>query len=390
MRILMLSYEFPPLGGGGAKVVAGLSRELVRNGHEVDLVTMGFRGLPEIETVNGVTVYRVPCLRKRTSMCTPLEMSTFLLSAVPKVIRLIRRRGYDLNHTHFIFPDGVIALIARIWTGLDYVLTAHGSDVPGYNPNRFRVEHRLLSPLWNAITRRAFRITCPSETLKSLIRKQNPDLPVEVIPNGIDLGKFKPDRPKHKRILMVTRMFERKGVQHVIRALEDLKLDHEVNIAGDGPYLETVKTLASNLKVKANFWGHLANDSPRLIDLYETSDIFILASESENFPIVLLEAMASSSAIITTRETGCAEVVGDAGVLVNPSNLHELRQALVRLMEDPELRNRLGKRARMRLENRFAWSVVSRQYLLLYAGLRNETGKPVKSSEDLPPDGPSA
>ena len=65
MRILMLSYEFPPLGGGGAKVVYGLSQELVRVGHAVDLVTMGFKGLPGYEKVNGVHVYRVPFIRMR-------------------------------------------------------------------------------------------------------------------------------------------------------------------------------------------------------------------------------------------------------------------------------------------------------------------------------------
>jgi len=65
----MLSYEYPPLGGGGAKVVYGLSKELVRLGHEIDIVTMRFRGLPKYESINGVNVYRVPSIRTRESIC---------------------------------------------------------------------------------------------------------------------------------------------------------------------------------------------------------------------------------------------------------------------------------------------------------------------------------
>ena len=75
MRILMTSYEFPPIGGGGGAVVAGLSRMLVASGHEVDLVTMSFRGCPKEEEVAGVRVHRVPCLRRSKSNCTAPESS---------------------------------------------------------------------------------------------------------------------------------------------------------------------------------------------------------------------------------------------------------------------------------------------------------------------------
>jgi len=366
MKILMPCYEFPPLGGGGAKVVFGLSKELVRLGHEVDVVTMGFRGLPKHEMVNGVNVYRVPCIRRNVSLCTPIEMVSYLMTAIPKVIQLIRQRDFDLNHTHFIFPDGIMALIAKRFTQLAYIITAHGSDVPGYNPHRFLWEHRLLLPLWNRVTQRASQIACPSENLKSIILKQNSELQIHVVPNGIDLDKFDPGKQKQRRILVVTRMFERKGVQYILKALEGLDLDHEVHIVGDGPYLETLRSLADELKVNVKFWGQLDNASGPLIELYETSDIFILASEMENFPMVLLEAMAAGLAIITTQGTGCAEVIGDAGILVEPKDPDSLREALIGLMNAPDRLKELGQAARRRLENNFSWTVVAGQYFEIY------------------------
>ena len=143
MRILILSYEFPPIGGGGAKVVVGLANELAYLGHSVDLVTMGFRDLPRNEKVDGVNVYRIPCLRLQESICRPPEMTTYLIAALPVLFRLTKRTRYDINHTHFIFPDAILAYMLRKLTGMPYIVTAHGSDVPGYNP-RLRLPDALL------------------------------------------------------------------------------------------------------------------------------------------------------------------------------------------------------------------------------------------------------
>jgi glycosyltransferase involved in cell wall biosynthesis len=371
MRVLMLSYEFPPLGGGGAKVVYGLSKELARLGHDVDLVTMGFHGLPRYEQVNGVNVHRVPCVRIKKSVCSTLEMASYVFSAIPTVLRLVRRNNYNINHTHFIFPDGLVSFIIKKLTGLQYIITAHGSDVPGYNPDRFKLGHRLLSPFWKKVIQNSEQIVCLSESLKSLVLERGPDTKITVVPNGLDANKFQPDGNKQRRILIVSRMFERKGIQYLFEALEGLELEHELNVVGDGPYLENLQQIAHSLKLKVRFWGWLENTSPEIKDLYETSSIFVFPSESENFPIVLLEAMAAGMAIITTKDTGCAEVVGDTALLVESRNSVAIREALVRLMSNPGLCKGLGQAARIRLENNFSWTTVAEQYADLYERYAN-------------------
>ena len=109
--------------------------QLVKLGNEVDIVTMGFRGLPAYEEVEGVNVYRLPSERKRKDICHTREMLPYVLSAFSHVKRLTATRKYDINHTHFIFPDGVLAWTLEHLSGLPYVITAHGSDVPGFNPD---------------------------------------------------------------------------------------------------------------------------------------------------------------------------------------------------------------------------------------------------------------
>jgi glycosyltransferase involved in cell wall biosynthesis len=385
MRILMTSYEFPPIGGGGAAVVAGLSRELVSRGHQVDLVTMSFRGCPSHEDVDGVQVHRVPCIRRAKEVCTTPEAFTYVAAARPVIRQLLARHRYDITHAHFILPDGLLAWWIRRTTGLPYVITAHGSDVPGYNPHRLRLAHQLVRPLWRMVVRDAERIVCPSQVLEQLVLAQRPGVhKTAVIPNGLEVNDYSPNGHE-PRILVVTRMLERKGVQHLLTSMSQSPVAPEVNIVGDGPYLPELRRLAQELTSPARFAGWLDNRSPQLRGLYESSSIFVFPSEAENFPMVLLEAMAAGLAIITTEGTGCAEVVGDAGILVPVRNPQAIGRALKRLIEEPELRRSLGAAARRRIEENFTWSAVARRYVDEYtrhaapddvplSGLRLETG----------------
>jgi len=366
MKILMTCYEFPPIGGGGSKVVHGLTKELALSGYEVDLVTMGYRGLPRHEAVHGVNVYRVPCVRLRESICTTPEMMSYVFSALPFILKLFKKNKYQLNHTHFIFPDGLIAVLLKKMTGLPYIITAHGSDVPGYNPNRFKFQHQLLRPLWNAITHQAETIISPSEALRSLILNQSRDLKISIIPNGINVQCYQSNRKKKMRILCVTRIFERKGVQYLLRALNGLETKCEVNVVGNGPYLKNLKEEARELNLDINFIGWLDNDSPILKDLYETSQIFVFPSKAENFPVVLLEAMSAGMTIVTTRGTGCQETIGEAGFLVKTEDSAGIQTVLKKLLNDSKLCQQYGRLARQRLENNFNWPSVGNRYIKIY------------------------
>jgi glycosyltransferase involved in cell wall biosynthesis len=92
----------------------------------------------------------------------------------------------------------------------------------------------------------------------------------------------------------------------------------------------------------------------------------VLASEAENCPVSLLEAMAARLAIVTTRGTGCQEVVGDAAILVAPRDRDALRAALLGLTADAQHACRLGAAARERLEGLFGWPSIARRYVELY------------------------
>jgi glycosyltransferase involved in cell wall biosynthesis len=230
----------------------------------------------------------------------------------------------------------------------------------------------MVAPLWAIITKKASKIICPSKVLRELVLKQSKDLNVEIIPNGIETERFVANQEKGNRILIVSRMIERKGIQFFLQAIAQTSSDWEVHIVGDGPYLHKLREKSMGSKWKIKFWGWLDRESPKFKELYETSSVFVFPSEAENFPIVLLEAMASGLAIITTEGTGCEEVVGDAAVLVPPRNSSAILNALLLMLQYPKERRKMGKTARRRVEECFSWTAVGEQYIRLYKNTLEE------------------
>lgn len=357
MKILCLNYEYPPLGGGGAAVSKGLAEELVKAGHEVDLVTSRMKDLPARETIGGVDIHRVNCLRHHLHYTTTFELLTQVYPTFRRALALIREKNYDLIHTHFIYPTGLVSYLLNKVTGLPYIITVHGSDVPGYNPDRFGLEHKLSHPIWKAIVKNSAGLICPSNHIMALLRLST-DKPATIIPNGITV-KPAPAVERKNQILVVSRLFKRKGVQYLLNAIRDLDTDWKVLIVGDGPYLNELKALAKGVRPTVEFTGYLQGKP--LQDLYHTSKIFVFSSLQENFPIVLLEAMEAGCAIISSDIDGAREVIGDAGVIAPVASVEGLKDTLTHLMSNEAEIHRLSELSLHRVRE-FDWPNVAHKY----------------------------
>ena len=368
MKILTLNYEYPPVGGGGATVTAQLCEHLAARGHQVDVVTMRHKNLPHEETVRGVRIIRTPSWRSRADICRTPEMATYLLGAKHTALALARENRYDIIHAHFIIPTGPLAAWLHKKTGIPYLITCHGSDVPGYNPDRFSLAHKLLMPTWKKLVRTAPALASPSRALADLMKSHVPGLEVSIIPNGYEITAFDVSGPKQNSILLCSRLLPRKGFQYVIEAVRDLTLNWHVHIVGEGPHRPALEKRAEGSKTPITFHGWLDREDPAFTELYETSAIFVFPSEMENFPTVLLEAASAGCAIITSTAGGCPEVVGDAAVLVEPQNPDAIKNALLDLIDNPHKRQALADAAVKRVR-RFTWPAIADQYLARYQSL---------------------
>src|SRR6056297_1658231 len=279
-RILVLNYEFPPLGGGASPVSYEISKGYVEKGHKVDVITMSYKNLSKFEKKEGINIYRIPCIRTKKEMCHPWEQLTYVLSAKRFLKKHLKKNNYNIVHAHFVIPTGIIAKWIKKKYNIPYIITSHGSDIPGYNPDRFKFLHKFTKPLIRKILNKSKKITSPSKFLSNLIKEKIKDYNIKVIPNGIYTSKFKPKK-KEKKILSTGRLLKRKGFQYLIQAVSKKDMGYEVHIAGDGPMLKELKTLASKSKTRIVFHGWVDNESKKYKNLLEKSSIYVLASEKE-------------------------------------------------------------------------------------------------------------
>ncbi|MBN2210288.1 MAG: glycosyltransferase family 4 protein [Sedimentisphaerales bacterium] len=371
VKLLVINHEFPPVGGGAAPVAWELCRHLAGLGHRVDVVTTQFADLPAREERDGVTIYRTSARRHRADRAETLEMASFLRGAAGPAQRLIEANGYDLIHAHFIIPAGYLAGRLSRKTGIPLVITAHGSDVPGYNPDRFKLIYHFIKPFWRRWAQMCPLIISPSEALKQLILRYAPAARVQVIPNGIDLSFLMPAE-KVPALVMCSRLLPRKGFQHALTAIEGLHpAGWRVDLIGDGVYRDDLEKQARAITTPVQFHGWLDNRSEVFNRIFSGGEIFIFPSVMENFPTVLLEAMAAGMAIITTNAAGCREVVGDAALLVEPGDVNGLRDALRLLVDNSELRRQMQRKALERVKA-FRWEGIAQRYMEVFSHMISE------------------
>jgi glycosyltransferase involved in cell wall biosynthesis len=366
-RVLLINYEYPPLGGGAGTATRGIARAMARLGHEVIVLTSRFRDQPHREQQDGFTVVRVPVLRRRTDRANPIEMLSFLASATLRMPALTRRWRPDISIAFFTIPSGPVAWLLRKLRGVPFIVSLRGGDVPGFEwAPEARRYHRMTAPFMRWMWRRADRVIANSDGLRELASTSTPEVPIGVIPNGVELSPLPAQLQYPPRVLTIGRLTQQKGVDILFRAMTRLRdLDFEVVIAGDGPDRAQLEQLAQELDVadRVRFLGWVSRE--QLADTFANAGIFALASRIEGMPNVVLEAMAHARPVICTRVFGAADLVqdGETGLLIDLENEAQLADALRTLLTNPELRACMGAAGRRRVEAQFTWDATAQAYL---------------------------
>jgi len=247
------------------------------------------------------------------------------------------KQRYDVCHTHFIIPTGVIARWLKKRYNIPYVITSHGSDVPGHNQKRFKLLHKMLHRSWCKICVDASKIILPSKYLCDLFTKSIGIENYIVNPNGININAYRTG-PKEDIILTMSRLQSFKGVQHVIQAFARLQpSDWTLHIAGDGPFRIKLESLVSKLDLadKVVFHGWLENMSEAHIGLLAKARTFVLASDFENMPTSVMEAIASDCHVILSDITAHKYFTRFGADLFQTEDISTLESKLQQAMKTP-------------------------------------------------------
>lgn len=374
LRLLLLNYEYPPVGGGAGNATQRTAIELAGLGHTVDVLTASLRGKPPTVRENGITVYRVASYRKSIHEAGLLAAATYLFSSLRMLRQLSRQYDYDVFHFYFGLPTGLLGLYVRWWLKKPYVIALRGSDVPGYDQTRgwLRPLHALLRPLTRYLWGRAATTTALSRHLKELAVSTAPRVPIRIVGNGVDSATFPRKQDAEisgpLRLLTVCRLVKRKGLDNLIAAMSDLApTGITLQIVGSGEQEDRLKELVESLGLTTSveFVGYVPREE--LAPYYRAADLFVLPSLAESFGLVLLEAMSCGLPIVATKVGGIPDIVDPAGGrLVEPGSAQTLARAIKALAGDSDMLRSMGRFNAQRAREEFGWSKIATIYEGIY------------------------
>jgi L-malate glycosyltransferase len=376
MKILMLNYEFPPIGGGGGQAHLALLQQYARRQDlDVDVLTSAPKpGLSTEEFARNIRVLKVGVHKKDLHLWQRGEIIEWLFKAQSSYRRLIREKQYDLIHAFFGFPTGWLCY--RTAGRLPYVISLRGSDVPGANA-RLKLDYKILGPLvFKPIWKKASALVACSAGLKTRAQQFLPSASIDVIPNGVDLERFHPAEvsadSEMLRLLTVGRLSVTKRLPLLLETVERLRGQGEkvhLTVVGGGALeAELRRSLGQrDLRSAVTLLGR--RDGSQMPEIYRQHDVFVSASMQEGMSNAMLEAMASGLPIVTTRCEGVDELIADNGMVVEDSQPQSLAAAVQKLARDRAVLRSMSGAARKKAE-RFGWDKVADAYLRLYAKVK--------------------
>jgi glycosyltransferase involved in cell wall biosynthesis len=374
-KILMLNYEFPPVGGGGGVASKQLAKGFIKNGYQVDLITGWMKGLKRFEKVDGINVHRVQTFgRKERPTANNLYMATYLFFGFFRGGKLCLRNKYQFINTHFVLPTGPLGFVLGKIFRLNNIVSIHGGDI--YDPSKKSSPHNspFLTKVNNFLLTKAKKVVAESSDTKKNAEKYYVfNNKVFVVPLAYEKFDFKRKSRKQLNLnenkiylISVGRMVERKGYKYLVEALKRLPKNVNAIILGEGPEKENLLKLAKKLKVENRLIlpGFVSEEEK--FQYLDNADIYVLSSLHEGFGIVLQEAMQVGLPIVATNNGGQIDFVkeGENGFLVEPKNSKLIAQKIEEIIKNDNLKNKMSQKNKKEID-KFGIKEIAKDYLKL-------------------------
>ncbi len=369
LHILILNYEYPPIGGGAGVISKYLADNFIHKGHKVTVITSWFEGERDIEKTENLEIIRLHSKRKKIFQSNPYEMYSWMNYCI-KYLKTIANANYDICLTNFALPGGPPALYLKEKFNIPYVIISHGHDIPWYYPKKMFIWHLLTYPwIIKHLNTSAYNIVL-TEEMKRIIDKQS-SVPSKniIIHNGIEVGNFdKKFEGTTLRILFVGRLVHQKDPFTFLKAaklLEQKSIPCEFIILGDGDMREKLEEYAIVHNIQnLSFRGKVGHKE--VMHEYRQSHILISSSLNEGMSVAILEAASHGLYIIATHASGNDKVILEDvnGHLVDYGDYHAIADKVAYFYHEKFLKEfKYFESYIQEFENTFSWSKIADQYL---------------------------
>ena len=378
LKILVINYEFPPLGGGGGVATYDLAIEWVKKAR-VDVLTSSFKGLKSSENVNDINVHRVKVLfRKSRDAASFISMLSYLPVALIKGFFLIRKNRYDAINTHFTIPSGPVGYILGKLFRIPNILSLHGGDI--YDPSKKMSphDHFFFKRAVKFILNRAdYVVAQSSNTRDNAIKYYNPTTDISIIPLPFQpftvpsITRKEVEISENDYILVsIGRLVKRKSIDTIITAIsKSSKQNLKLYILGDGPEKDYLSMISRNLGVedKIVFMGYVDEDVKYKI--LSVADLFVLPSMHEGFGIVYMEAMYCGLPIVCSNNGGQVDflVNDENAILINVKDDEGCKKAIEKYYDNKEFYNKCSKNNLKKIKG-FSAEAVADSYIDIFKG----------------------
>ncbi|NLC37944.1 MAG: glycosyltransferase family 4 protein [Clostridia bacterium] len=382
MRVLMLSWEYPPYSVGGlARHVEDLAETMVKQNCSVHVLTTGSAELPAKENRNGVLVHRVQAYNLNTPDFLTWVMQ-LNLAFLERAIEIMSREGlFQIIHAH----DWLVAYCGKALKHAyqrPLVATIHATEA-GRNQGLHNEQQRYISSVEWWLTYEAWRVIVCSQYMFREVRQlfQLPEDKIVVIPNGVrpeKLQKAFPDpeiqrmvKAEEEIIFFIGRLVREKGVQvllHAMPAVLAARPKSKLIIAGTGPMQEELRSLSDRLGIRSRvyFAGYVDDIAKNFF--YKKARVAVFPSLYEPFGIVALEAMAAGVPVVVADTGGLAEIVThrENGLKAYPADVSSLASNIIELLRDERLRDEIRRRAGELIRKQYSWDLICRNTVDVY------------------------
>lgn len=383
LRVLFITHAYPRTAGDAAgSFIHRLAKALSAMDVEVRVLAPSAPGLARTETIEGIHVDRfryAPSSHEnlaytgtmaeavRGSISGKLALFGMLAAGRRALKAATRDFTPDVVHAHWWFPSALAARAGRRRRPL--IITLHGSDI------RLAEGVPGAAQLYASVAGGAQTVTAVSSWLATRAALLAPRLPMPTVaPMPVDTSLFAPGGKRENGVaLFVGRLNDQKGLHHVIRALPNASSVERLDVAGDGPAEDELRSLASSLGVenRINWLGRVTQS--QLATLYGAASVLVVPSVNEGLGLVAVEAALSETPVIAFDSGGLTDVVShdETGLLVQPGDTSSLAVAFDRVLGNHELARRMGTEGRRRALARFSPDHVATGYRDIYKAARD-------------------